>query len=177
MKIVNKKGFTLIEILIVIVIIAILLTLTMWISSDRIQLLKRKSVQEQLIYNYNNLFSKNMLTNYHEWSIYENMIIKMNKDNQQFDYGYKWYNENEWSIQFKQDRVEWWNYKFTELLLNWSNQNSIIIKFTPYVLGCEISNWNSTWKNLTGKVEINNNKPYCFKISDKLCKQEPISCE
>jgi len=173
----NKRGFTLIEIMIVIVIIAILLTLTMWISSDRIQILKKKSVQEQLIYNYNNLFSKNMLTNYYEWSMYENMIIKMDKNSQQFLYGYKRFDENEEAVQFEHDYVEWWNYTFTELILNWNNKNNIKIKFTPYILGCEISDWTNTWNNLTGKVEINNNKLYCFRISSYLCKQEPIECE
>lgn len=173
----NKKWFTLIEIMVVIVIIAILLTLTMWISSDRIQILKMKSVQEQLIYNYNNLFSKNMLTNYYEWSMYENMIIKMIKDDKQFTYGYKRFNENEESINYKHDYVEWWNYKFTELLLDWHITDNITIKLTPYILWCEISNWNTTWNKLISKVTINNNKKYCFQISSNLCKQENIDCD
>ena len=65
--------------LIVIVIISILLALTLGISGDRVQMLKEKYIQEQFVYNYNTLFSRNFLTNYHDEKLYENLHINMEK--------------------------------------------------------------------------------------------------
>lgn len=172
----NKKWFTLVEIIMVIVIIAILLSLSMWISGNRVKELKVKSAQEQFVYNYNNLFSKNLLTNYNKWTIYENMIIKMENNKDFFLYWYKWYNQTIEDMEFTKDFIQWWEYSIIDLKLDWNNKDIINIKFSPYVLWCELSDWNNTWEILEAKALINTTKEYCFQLSSYFCKQEDIPC-
>ena len=188
----KKKWFTLIEMLIVIVIIGILLSLSMWISWDRIRVLKTKSVTEQFIYNYNNLYSKNLLTNYYDWEMYENLVIRMSKWDEKLRYYYKLYpSEDLWEQSMEVDpfwlseRVQWWTYVIDKIFFNGNKSttlNDSYLVFDPYKIWCKIlSNYTdegaSSYNTLNIDVLVNTNNKYCFKISSNLCKLETIDCE
>jgi len=172
----KKKWFTLIEMIIVIVIIAILLALSLWISGNRIQSLKNKSIQEQFAYKYNSLFSRNLLTNYYNWELYDKMTIHLNNEWNSFTYHYK---HNEEDIFSDNDGIQWGKYKVINLHFDWEENHplqSVDINFEPYVLWCELSGGNKTWQILKVKLYVNDNENYCIKINSDLCKLEKESC-
>lgn len=166
----KKRWFTLIEMMIVIVIVAILLAISLWISGNRIQILKNKSVQEQFVYTYNSLFSRNLLTNYYDWQLYDKMTIYFTWGNNNFLYCYNTTPES-----CEQDKTEGGTYKISALQLGNTTPNTIDIKFEPYVLWCKISN--ETEKILTIKLQLNDNEDYCMKINPDLCKLEKTDCQ
>jgi prepilin-type N-terminal cleavage/methylation domain-containing protein len=190
----NKKWFTLIEMLIVIVIIGILLTLSMRISWDRIQVLKTKSVWEQIVYNYNNLYVKNLLTNYYNWEMYENMVIRFSKWDTKLNYFYDTYTNSESSSDndfWLSEIVQWWNYEVESVYFNWNwnkssinNQTAYVI-FEPYKIWCKLSDKNpkesdgvvAEYSKLNIDLLVNWNKKYCLEIPSDLCKMEVVDCK
>ena len=183
----NKKWFTLIEMLIVIVIIWILLTLSMRISGDRIQILKTKSVWEQVVYNYNNLYAKNLLTNYYEWEMYENMVVRFSEWDTKLYYLYNKYSDGESTVDNDSrlsEIVQSWKYKVEKIYFNWNksiNTNSAYVVFEPYKIWCALSNTypdygNVLYNKLNVELLVNINRKYCFEISSDLCKLEVVDC-
>jgi prepilin-type N-terminal cleavage/methylation domain-containing protein len=174
----KKKWFTLIEMMIVIVIVAILLALTLWISGNRIQTLKNKSIQEQFVYKYNTLFSRNLLTNYYNWQLYNKMTIHLVDWENKISYSYK--NDNV-DIFSEDDNIQWGWYEIKELTfgeLSIARElTDVDINFEPYVLWCELSGWNTTWDILKMRLLINDNEEFCIKINSDLCKLERQSCQ
>lgn len=172
----KKRWFTLIEMMIVIVIISILLALTLWISGDRIQTLKNKSIQEQFIYTYNSLFSRNLLTNYYDWKLYNKMTIHLEKWANKFSYSYQ---DDEGNAFSEDDNIQWGRYEIEELKFDETNSSIqyVYINFEPYVLWCELSNWSTTWDILKMKLLVNDNEDFCIKINSDLCKLERESCQ
>lgn len=161
--------------LIVIVIISILLSLSMRLSGDRIQILKTKSVQEQIAYNYNELFSKNMLTNYHDGVIYDQMIIRFELDSNNIMYHYGVMNSDD---AFENDFLQWWKYKISKMSFGDNNVlKSVELRLAPYVLWCDIVSWDITGKILLLDFEINDREISCFQINSNLCKMEKIRCD
>lgn len=181
----NKKWFTLIEMLIVIVIIGILLTLSMRISWDRIQVLKTKSVWEQVVYNYNNLYVKNLLTNYYGQEMYENMIIRFSKWDTKLNYYYDIYSDSESDNDpWLSEIVQWWKYEVENVYFDWNKTigDSAYLIFEPYKIWCFLSNdytdyEGPSYKKLDIELLVNTNKKYCFEISSDLCKLKVIDCK
>ena len=169
------RWFTLIEMLIVIVIIGILMTLSMWISWNRIQTLRTKSVQEQFVYNYNNLFSKNMLTNYYNWERYDYLIIHFQSWNNNLQYGY----DTGWTIVRNNDFLQDGRYEIKDIKISWSNQTfeSWNVILQPYILWCSIEVPGNTWQQMALKVLFNGMEENCFSINSSLCKLEKVGCD
>lgn len=190
----NKKWFTLIEMLIVIVIIGILLTLSMRISWDRIQVLKTKSVWEQIVYNYNNLYVKNLLTNYYGQEMYENMVIRFSKWDTKLSYFYYTYPDSESTSDndyWLSEIVQWWKYEVENVYFDWnlnksSNDNkTAYVVFEPYKIWCKLSDKNpkesdgkaSEYSKLNIDLLVNWSRKYCFEIQSDLCKMEVVDCK
>ena len=191
----KKKWFTLIEMLIVIVIIGILLTLSMRISWDRIQILKTKSVWEQVVYNYNNLYAKNLLTNYYEWDMYDNMVIRFVGWDTKLYYYYKTESDVVKSSADNNPRlseiVQWWKYEVEKIYFDWNkNTNESYVVFEPYKIWCKLldqdpkvsdsktyTTFSKTYTTLNIDLLVNGNNKYCFKISKDLCKLEVTDCK
>ena len=179
----KKKWFTLIEMLIVIVIIGILLTLSMRISWDRIQILKTKSVWEQVVYNYNNLYAKNLLTNYYEWDMYENMVIRFVEWDTKLYYYYKTDSTADKDYRLP-EIVQWWKYEVDKIYFDWTkNMNASYVVFEPYKIWCKLLDQDpkvsdgKTYATLNIDLLVNWNNKYCFKISKDLCKLEVVDCK
>ena len=183
----NKKWFTLIEMLIVIVIIGILLTLSMRISWDRVQILKTKSVWEQVVFNYNNLYAKNLLTNYYDWKMYENMVVRFVAWDTKLHYFYEIFSNKETAQDndpWLSEIVQWGSYKVDKLYLDESNNpvNEVYLTFEPYKIWCVLSNNlgnedTHSYKKLKIDLLVNSNNRYCFEISSDLCKLQVVNCE
>ncbi len=162
--------------MIVIVIVAILLAMTLWISGNRIQTLKNKSVQEQFTYTYNSLFSRNLLTNYYDGKLYDEMVISLGLWENRFSYSYK---NNGVEIFSGFDDVQWGKYTIYSMYIGGGDKTTqpVTIVFRPYVLWCEISKWESTWKILELNLLLNDKENHCVKINSDLCKLEKVECE
>ncbi len=168
----KKRWFTLIEMMLVIVIIAILLALSIWISGNRVQWLKVKSIQEQFVHNYNNVYLKNMLTNYYSWTIYDKMTVNFAKWEDKIGYFYSNYPED---VQYAFAKE--WMYEINQIFLDERLFDFVKVNFTPYTLWCEIADsTGNTWKNLLLNLLINS-KEYCFKINHSLCRLEKTDCD
>ena len=166
--------------LIVIVIISILLALTFGISGDRVQMLKEKYIQEQFVYNYNTLFSRNFLTNYHDEKLYENLHINMGKGDWWFSYYYKSFDRVDSADLSEKANIQWGNYSIKNLYFTWWSQvdlSFVDIIFEPYKFGCILS-WNDkTWEILELDFSVADTETlYCYQINSDLCRLEKVNC-
>lgn len=168
----KKKWFTLIEILIVIVIIWILLALSLGITWGRVQILKEKYAQEQLVSTYNTLFSRNFLTNYYNGIMYENLVIQLKKWEQWFIYTYNTGLNN--PIYTGKTNIEW-NIVIENLSWNSSNINEVNVVFEPYKFWCTLSWVNNTFSSIDITLRVDNKKNYCYRIDSKLCRLEKLT--
>ena len=99
----------------------------MRISWDRIQVLKTKSVWEQIVYNYNNLYVKNLLTNYYGQEMYENMVIRFSKWDTKLSYFYDTYPDSESTSDndyWLSEIVQWWKYEVENVYFDWNLNKS-----------------------------------------------------
>ncbi|MBU0627013.1 prepilin-type N-terminal cleavage/methylation domain-containing protein [Patescibacteria group bacterium] len=83
-----KKGFTLIEIIIVIAIISILMTITMKFGSGRINLLQYQTNKEEFAADYDQLYTQILTSNYRNGIRFETMKIKLSTDADQIEYAF-----------------------------------------------------------------------------------------
>lgn len=173
-KLKNKKikAFTMLELIIVIVIISVLIWISMRFGWDRINFLKHKVSQEQILDFYNSIYSRNLSTNYFEWKIYDKLNVSLVKWRPNFLYSYL-FDDNilfSWS-----SFVEWWSYIIDDLKLNDKEVENIEIEMIPYNLWCKIS-WSDT-SEATISTFVNSSKKYCFSIDSENCRLNSISCD
>ncbi len=142
---------------------------TMKFGWDRIWLLNNKNIQEQFLDDYISLQSKNNMTNYHMWKIYQNLQINFELEKDHFDYKYDSYG----FIHTGRTYVEWWNYKINMLSIDWKESSSASVLMTPYSLWCVIG---GNWGELNIWVLVNNSKQYCFSIQSDNCRMRNVSC-
>lgn len=166
----KKRWFTLIEILIVIVIISILLALSLGISGGRVQILREKYSQEQLVSTYNTLFSRNFLTNYYGDSLYSNLVIDMKQWEPWFSYAYNDASGN--PIYTGQTNIEW-NIVVESLTLDGAHLDDVQISFEPYKFWCKLADLN--YQILDIALLVDDKKTYCYRINSDLCRLEKIS--
>jgi prepilin-type N-terminal cleavage/methylation domain-containing protein len=70
-----KKGFTLLEMVIVLLVIGILMAATMRFGSGRIVDLKAQSIKEQFVGYYNDLYSQNMTSSFRDGQKYQTLTV------------------------------------------------------------------------------------------------------
>lgn len=163
------KAFTILELTIVIVIIWVLMAATMRFWWDRIWLLNNKNIQEQFIDDYTSLQSKNNMTNYYMWKIYQTWVINFELEKDYFDYQYDSYG----FIYTGRTYVEWWNYKINMLAIDGVDVKYVDVSMIPYYLWCLIGDG---WDELNIWIFVNNSKQYCFSIQSDNCRIRHVSC-
>lgn len=162
-----KKGFTLIEMLIVLVIIGILMTATMRFGSGRIVNLKAQSLKEQFVGYYNELYSQNLISSFRDGKKYQKLIID-------FETGMSYQIDQESLIR----EPKFSSIKFIELMLDSQRIDKIYLNLTPYILWCPMVS--SQWH--TGDIfsfqlyVLENGKKYCFEIKTETCKLVETRC-
>jgi len=162
-----KKGFTLIEMMIVLVIIGILMAATMNFWSNRIVDLKAQSLKEQFVGYYNELYSQNMTSRFRDGKKYEQLSIN-------FSTGISYSLDGIWfSSDPKLAGIEVKNMRFADTLFA-----TAALLLRPYTLWCAITSsagasWNVLFFNL---VVPQNGKQYCFEIKSETCKLVETTC-
>lgn len=72
-----KRGFTLIEMMIVLLVVGILMAATMRFGSNRIVDLKAQSIKEQFVGYYNDIYSQNMTSSFRDGKKYQTLTVVM----------------------------------------------------------------------------------------------------
>ncbi len=143
---------------------------TMRFGWDRIWLLKNKNTQEQFISQYEDLFLKNIMSNYYWQEIYQKLDINMYVGWENLEYIYS----NHWNFFTGNTTIDAGNLEIKDLSLDWQKVNYLSVSLVPYSLECSIN-----WKNLNAEIEIlaNNSKNYCFGLQSDNCRIKNISCK
>lgn len=169
-----KKAFTLIEIILVIVIIAILFAAMMRFWSSRVGYLNNKYVKEQILDTYNDLYSDNLMSNYHIDSIYSQLMISFER--------WKWYFSYEYFLDGPNDQknvqLEWWKYEIKEIFLSDVSVGKLDVILNPYNISCDLK-WDNDndWDFAKIKTVVNWNKEICFWLLSNNCRLDTIDCE
>lgn len=162
-----KKGFTLIEMVIVLVVIWILMAATMKFWSGRIVDLKAQSLKEDFIGWYNEIYSQNMTSSFRDGTKYTTLTVGFQS--------WVWYEINWWAP-ILADKLS--SITFRALMIDGQESDIVHLQITPYILGCFITS--SRWT--TGDVFAfqtyipENGKQYCFEILSETCKLIETRC-
>ncbi|MCX6823787.1 MAG: type II secretion system protein [candidate division SR1 bacterium] len=163
-----KKGFTLIEMMIVLVIIGVLMAATMRFGSNRITDLKAQSLKEQFVGYYNEIYGQNMTSSFRDGKKYQTLVVS-------FESG-MWYkiDQGPFVVEPKLSALT-----FHELLLDDQTTDHINLTFVPYRLGCFITSSQGTTGDLFSfQVYMpENGKQYCFEIKSETCKLIEQRCK
>jgi len=163
-----KKGFTLIEMLIVLVIIGILMAATMKFWSNRIVDLKAQSLKEQFVGYYNEIYSQNLTSSFRDTIKYQKLTITFQSwVRYQVD-------QRPFVIEPKLSALT-----FRQFMLDGQETNSLQIVFTPYTLSCALigSQWTTGQLFAFQTYVPENGKQYCFEIKSETCKLIETHCE
>lgn len=162
-----KKGFTLIEMMVVIVIIGILMAATMKFWSGRITDLKAQSLKEDFIWWYNEIYSQNMTSSFRDGVKYSTLSIGFQS--------WTWYQINWWAPVLA-DKLS--SITFRSLMIDGKSTDIAYLHYLPYTLGCSItsSRWD-TGDMFSLQVYVpENGKQYCFEITSETCKLIETRC-
>lgn len=157
-----KKGFTLIEMVIVLLVIGILMAATMRFWSNRIVDLKAQSLKEQFVGYYNDLYSQNMTSSFRDGTKYQQLTIGFASGT--------WYQINQGAFVFDPKLS---SLTFRELIVDGDAVATVNLNFTPYILGCSFSGHIFSFQAYVPE----NGKQYCFEIASETCKLIEQRCE
>ena len=166
-----KKWFTLIEIVLVLIVISVLIGIILRFGSNRIVDLKSQNNREQFISFYDNLYSSNLISNYHNTNRYEKLNIQI--------WSWIFFTYDDSNLQTDS------NLKSTQIhVIGLDNQNveNVNLQLTPYNIGCEIFSKKDssilTWNLISFQLfSQDNQKEYCFEIWSDTCKLIEKKCK
>ena len=159
-----SKWFTLIEIVIVIVIITILMAVTMRFGSSRMQDLKTQATKEQFLGAYSQIASQYLVSNYLHDKRFSQLFLNINS----------WSSALVYRLDSSKKNITWFvspDFRFSDIILNDSPADQLQLKFVPYTLWCELSNWSeSTWLQASFRLFVLGRQYYCFSLQSSTCK-------
>lgn len=175
----KKRGFTLIEMMIVLIIMWVLLMATMVLSWDQIQKIKDKTVKESILAEMQTRYSKNLWSSSFWGVIYSNLDMQLSTWSNEIMFSYyTWSNKEPFFTGHFVDKFEI-KYITINNNLNASaaikNVGTINLNYTPYNVSCKIWTWDSSYANAIMLVRVNNSKDYCFEIKQKNCRLIELS--
>lgn len=176
----KKRGFTLIEMVIVLIIMWILLMATMVLSWDQIQKIKDKTVKESILAEMQSRYSRNLWSSSFAWVMYNHFDVELSTwSNEIFFSYYTWGNQEPFFTGSFVNRFEIKsiisNYDFTDNV----RQNliqTVNLYYTPYNISCRIE-WENLYDNIVVLTRVNDSRDYCFEIKQKNCRLIELSEE
>lgn len=177
----KRKGFTLIEILIVVVIIGILIGTGMTLNRWSLEKLRAKSAAEEVSSFFDTTFLQIQASNYQNGKSYSWIDLKLEKDAAVVPYVYhlntKSISEEGWST------IEWsFGWEFTITAITWENHwtqsalESLTIKYLPFAPNCEFEGQPEI-SRVYFSVKPRGLKNACFQLDKNYCKLKTILCE
>lgn len=166
-----KKGFTLIEMVIVLLIIGVLMAATMRFGSNRITDLKAQSLKENFVGRYNEIYSQNMTSRFRDGKKYEQLTLVFSTG------AYTLLDKVPMSPDPKLANIE-----IRQLTFDADGADifaSANVFFVPYQLWCTITDAQATsWVILYFHLFVpENGKQYCFEIPSETCKLIERKCD
>ncbi len=166
-----KRGFTLIEILIIIVIIGILLTLGMGLSRNSLEKLKVKSVSEEFAGFFDTIFLQVNASNYQNGLAYSGIELTLLKGKNQIEYTYQLENSEflTWTFVGK--------FEITELSGDQATLEELKIKYQPFTPACELLGGETHFEQLDFSVRPRGREEACFRLEKAYCKLQALPCK
>ena len=174
----KKRGFTLIEMLMVLIIMWILLMVTMGLSWDQIQKVKNKTVKESILEEWQIRYSRNLWSSSFAWTIYDTMKINLETGLNQINFLYvpRVAEENMENIFTDKFEIKYIATNYFEGDSKVYPNESISLQYKPYQIYCKM--WWDDEKNFLNTVlvvRVNDNQDYCFEIQSKNCRLVEMS--
>lgn len=165
-----KKGFTILEMLLVIVILGIILSISGRFSYQYIQSTQLKVNVQEFVGFFDWLIFQTMRSNFFQNKKFDHVLLKL------------WSGSVVWYTYFYSDGSSW---SFLYSLKNskfWSEVDNISIDIMPYALWCSIvHDWNSSWNNYTWSIyfdisALDNTQKNCFELNSQTCRLYEKKC-
>lgn len=171
MKQTLKKGFTLLEMLIVTVIIGILLTMGMGLSRSSLEKLKVKSVSEEFAGFFDTIFLQVNASNYQNGLAYTGIELSLQTGANQIWYTYQLENSEFLTWVFA------WNFEITGLSGDQATLEKAMVKYKPFTPACELLAGEKSFDQLSFSVRPRGREEACFKLEKAYCKLQALPCK
>lgn len=155
-----KKGFTLIEIIVVLIVVMALLGIVLRSSNNFARNLEFKNQKEEFSWLFHKLVATAISSNRTKQWAYTGMQIIIKKNSLTYT-DTQTHNQSRSWLQFK------------DITIDGQSQDMISLFLIPYQLGCRS---NTSWSTIQFKFSKNNDVQSCFRIDLSVCKLSEISC-
>lgn len=182
----KKRGFTLIEMVIVLIIMWILLMATMVLSWDQIQKIKDKTVKESILAEMQSRYSRNLWSSSFAWVMYKRLDVTFSWWSNEIIFEY--FDEKSEDMEKEKpiivnNFVDNFDIKYIGTNIDFNNISgnenieNITLQYNPYKISCNILDWDDENKNVVILIRVNDSRDYCFEIKQKNCRRTEVSEE
>lgn len=162
-----KKGFTLVEMLVVILIVSVLMMWVMNFGSGRMHQLQSKTAKERFISQIENTHTSLLSSNYYGDQRISQMDLSINPTDIEVVHTYNQQTYSEW--------LKW--IEEINLIIGKKEIEDVIIQMKPYDIGCEIVSSDGTGSVLDIKMTTLWKREYCLELSADNCKIKQVICK
>ena len=180
----HKKGFTLVEIIIVIVIIWILMAIGLGVNRGSIEKMKAKTATEQVTTIFDTVFLQVQASNYQMWNPYTGISLTLSWGANSVSYVYE-IDQTRVPDAQNIERTANWDFSISTITTTWDFRNpqpenkldAVTIYYIPFLTTCEIKDSsNKDYNKIYFSVRPKGYKEACFSLNSKYCKLLAISC-
>jgi type II secretory pathway pseudopilin PulG len=170
----NKKAFTLFEMVIVLVILWIITLMIMGLTGTQIQKLQQKTEKESLLTTYHNRYSKNLTSSFFAGQRYSEMKITFtsgtNEIKTEYFSGDQIFFTGSYQGDFQIKRI------ITDKIFPSTSADTISLLLLPYGIPCVLGE-DETLSEIILIIRMKKQKDYYFSISSQNCRMTEIKCD
>ena len=166
----SKRGFTLVEMLVVIVIIGILMVIGLGLNWSSLDQIKAKSAREELTAFFDAIFLQINISNYQNQKVYTGIELTLSGGDSKFSYSYL----GESSEIQNQSGDLFGNFIITGLTGDSSSLDLVKVRYRPFSPTCEINEGNVS--SLSFSIRQSGKQDVCFKLESQYCKLQQVTC-